>query len=52
MRIPCTIVDRCEGTLHVVVEADDEDAAHEEASIAAAERGCRDVLEIVVAIHE
>lgn len=52
MKIPCTIVDRYEGTLHVVVEANDEDAAHEEASIAAAERGCRDVFEIVVGIHE
>lgn len=52
MKIPCTIVDRYEGTLHVIVEAIDEDAADEEASIAAAERGCRDVFEIVVGVHE
>lgn len=52
MKIPCTIIDRYEGKLHVVVEATDEEAAHEEASIAAAEEGCRDVIEVVVGIHE
>ena len=52
LKLPCTIIDRYEGKLHVVVDALDDDHAHEEANIAAAERGCRDVVEIIVGIHE
>lgn len=48
----CTIYDRCEGKLHRVVYASSEDGAHEEASICAAENGCRSVVEIVVGIFE
>lgn len=48
----CTIYDRCEGKLHRVVYARSEDGAHEEASICAAENGCRAVVEIVVGIFE
>lgn len=51
-RVPCTIYDAAEGRLHVDVAASDEDAAYEEAGIAAAEQGCRAVVEIVVGIHE
>ncbi len=52
MKFPCTIIDRCEGRLHVCIEASDEDAAHDGASIAAAEHGCTDVVEIFVGVHE
>ena len=48
MKIPCIIHDRCEGTIRVVVEAEDDDAAYEEAEIYAAELGCRHVEEIEV----
>lgn len=50
--IPCTIVDRAEGALHVVVRASSESEADEEAMIFAAELGCRDVVEVVVGVHE
>lgn len=43
-----TITDRCEGTINGTVHADSEDEALEEASIAAAENGCRFVEEIIV----
>lgn len=52
MKFDCTIYDRFEGKQHVTVEASDEDGAHDEATIAAAERGCRNVIEIVVGIFE
>lgn len=52
MRTLCTVIDRYEGKLHVTVEVLDDDAAYEEATIAAAERGCTDVVEIVVGVHE
>lgn len=52
MKFNCTIYDKAEGKLHVTVDATDEDAALEEANIAAAERGCINVTEIVVGIFE
>jgi hypothetical protein len=48
----CTVYDRAEGRLHVTVCASDEEAAYEEASIAAAENGCRNVTEVVVGVFE
>lgn len=50
--VACTIYDAAEGRLHVTVRARDDDEAHEEAGIAAAERGCRAVTEIVVGVLE
>lgn len=50
--VACTVYDAAEGRLHVTVRARDDDEAHEEAGIAAAERGCRAVAEIVVGVHE
>lgn len=50
--VACTVYDAAEGRLHVTVRARDDDEAHEEAGIAAAERGCRAVTEIVVGVHE
>jgi hypothetical protein len=44
----CLIHDAAEGTLHVDVTSDDEDAAREEAFIAASERGCFHITEIEV----
>jgi hypothetical protein len=52
MKFDCTIYDKAEGRLHVTVEAVDEDDAHEEVEIAAAERGCANVTEIVVGVFE
>lgn len=52
MKFDCTIYDRAEGGLHVTVESVDEDGAHEEAGIAASERGCSNVTEIVVGVFE
>jgi hypothetical protein len=49
---PCTIYDAAEGRIHATVLAQNEDEADEEASIAAAERGCQHVQEIVVGVHE
>lgn len=51
-KMDCTIYDVAEGRLHVSVLATDDEEAHEEAGIAAAEYGCRDVVEIVVGTHE
>lgn len=48
MKFQVTIIDLAEGTQHVEVEAADRDEAYEEASIAAAERGCLHVSEIIV----
>jgi len=52
LKFDCTIYDAAEGRLHITVQAADEDAAHEEASIAAAERGCSHITEIVVGVFE
>lgn len=57
MRVDCTVYDLSEGKIHLSVEVisaevDCEDKAYEEAGIAAAERGCRYVTEIVVGVHE
>lgn len=52
MEHDCTIYDRAEGTIHVTVTAESEDIAQDEAAIAAAERGCTNVIEIVVGVHE
>ncbi len=52
MKFDCTICDRAEGKLRITVEAADEDAAYDEAGIAAAERGCSNVDEIVVGVFE
>lgn len=52
MKFDCTIYDDAEGKLHCTVEADSEDGAYEEANILAAERGCRNVREIVVGVFE
>jgi len=52
MKFDCTIYDKAEGKLHVTVEAVDEYDAHEEAGIAAAERGCANVTEVVVGAFE
>lgn len=51
-RVPCTVYDHCEGRLHIKVKAATDDQAYEEASIAAAEMGCKHVNEIVVGVHE
>lgn len=48
MKFDCTIYDKAEGTLHVTVEAADEDEAYEEAGIAAAEHGCANVTEVII----
>ena len=40
MKFDCTIYGMAEGTLHVTVEAADENDAYEEAGIAASDRGC------------
>lgn len=50
--ICCTVYDRFEGKQHITVRASSDSNAHEEASIAAAERGCTEVVEIVVGLHE
>lgn len=52
MKFDCTIYDRAEGMIHVSVDAKNEDAAYEEASIAASERGCSNITEIVVGVFE
>ena len=52
MKIDCTVYDCCEGTLHLTVEAKDEDEAYDEAGIYAAELGCRNVTEIVTGVFE
>lgn len=52
MKFDCTIYDMAEGTLHVTVEAVDENDAYEEAGIAASERGCANVIEVVVGVFE
>jgi len=52
MKFDCTIYDQAEGNIHVTVDAKDEDAAHDEATIAAAEHGCTHVTEIVVGVFE
>jgi hypothetical protein len=44
----CVIHDAAEGTLQVDVIADDEVIAHDEALIAASERGCSHITEIEV----
>ena len=48
MKYFCEIFDRCEGQVHYTVEAASEELAHDEASVHAAEVGCRDVSEIVI----
>jgi|GEM_PF-5350190 hypothetical protein len=52
MKFDCTIYDMAEGTLHVTVEAVDENDAYEVAGIAASERGCANVIEVVVGVFE
>lgn len=52
MKFDCTIYDKAEGRLHITVDARDEDEAQEEANIAASERGCSNVTEIVVGVFE
>lgn len=52
MKFDCTIYDMAEGTLHVTVEAANENDAYEVAGIAASERGCANVLEVVVGVFE
>ena len=52
MKFDCTIYDMAEGTLHVTVEAADENDAYEEAGIAASESGCANVMEVVVGVFE
>lgn len=52
MKFDCTIYDMTEGTLHVTVEAVDENHAYEVAGIAASERGCANVIEVVVGVFE
>jgi hypothetical protein len=47
MTYDCEIIDRCEGTVNCVVEADSEEEAAEEAGIYAAESGCCFVDEII-----
>ena len=47
-----TIHDAREGRIVVAVVADDADAAHEEAMIAAAEHGCADVTDIELELEE
>lgn len=51
-QIPVTINDRCEGHIHTAVMAVNEDEAYDLADIAAAEMGCRHVIEISVGVHE
>jgi hypothetical protein len=48
MKFETTVYDAAEGRLHITVEAHTEDEADEEAYIAASERGCRHITEIVV----
>lgn len=48
----CTVIDLAEGHLHITVKAIDEDAAYEEAHIAASERGCINIAEIIVGSFE
>lgn len=50
--VPCTVYDRFEGKLHITVKGSHEAEAYDEASIAAAELGCTDLVEVVVGIHE
>lgn len=52
MKFDCTIYDKAEGRLHITVDAGNEDGAHEEASIAASERGCSNITEIVIGVFE
>lgn len=52
MPINCTIYDKKEGRLHVAVDAKDDDSAYEEANVAASERGCTNVIEIIVGVFE
>ncbi|OHV80373.1 hypothetical protein [Ensifer sp. LCM 4579] len=47
-RFQVTVIDLAEGHLHFEVEARGEEEAYDEASIAAAERGCQHVSEIIV----
>jgi hypothetical protein len=52
MKFDCTIYDMAEGTLHVTVGAADKNDAYEVAGIAASERGCANVIEVVVGVFE
>ncbi len=52
MVFPVTIHDLAEGRLHIEVSAENEDAALEEASIAASELGCQNITDIVVGVFE
>jgi hypothetical protein len=52
MKFETTVYDAAEGRLHVTVEADNEEKADEEAHIAASERGCCHITEIVVGVFE
>lgn len=52
MQFDCTIYDKAEGKLHITIEAADEDAAFEEAGIAAAEHGYANITEVVVGVFE
>jgi hypothetical protein len=52
MKFDTTVYDAAEGRLHITVEADNKDEADEEAHIAASERGCQHIGEIVVGVFE
>lgn len=52
MPYKCTVYDRCEGKLHITVHADDDDNASELAGIAASERGCSNITEVIVGVFE
>lgn len=52
MKFDCTIYNMAEGTLHVTVGAADKNDAYEVAGIAASERGCDNVIEVVVGVFE
>ena len=44
----CEVYDWCEGRVDLVIEALDADCAYEEARIAASERGCSNITEIII----
>jgi len=51
-KFQCTVYDLQEGRLHITVSAATEDEAYDEAQIAAAERGCTHINEIVIGVFE
>lgn len=48
----CTVHDLCEGSFQIEVNASSDDAAYDEASIAASERGCANIVDIIVYLSE